>query len=240
MRIQRSGRKPVGIHCIARDITQRRELERQLQQTERLSATGKLVAGVAHELNNPLTSIIGYSALLQKSDLPPLYQEDVNVIFRQARRAQAIVKDLLTFARKFDPDAVPINVNEIIKTSLSLLKSELEAHTVEVTTHLAADVPSTLGDPHQLEQVLVNLMINAIQTLDGQSEPRRLTVASRRDDNTIHLSVADNGPGIPEEIIHRIFDPFFTTKKVGQGTGLGLSICFGIISGHKGTYSRRK
>ena len=235
MRVQRSGHKAIGLHCIARDITQRRELEQQLQQTERLSATGKLVAGVAHELNNPLTSIIGYASLLQQSDLPGALQDDVGVIFRQAQRAQIIVRDLLTFARKFDLEIVAIDVNEIIQASLTLTKAELQAHAVEVTTTLDANLPHTLGDPHQLEQVFVNLIINAVQVLNDHEGARRLTIVSERRDGLIHLSFSDNGPGIPAEIVHRIFDPFFTTKKVGQGTGLGLSICFGIIGQHKGT-----
>ncbi|MBN1993666.1 MAG: GAF domain-containing protein [Anaerolineae bacterium] len=234
VRVQREGRRPVGIHCIARDITQRRELEQQLQQTEKLSATGKLVAGVAHELNNPLTSIIGYATLLQKSNLPAMYQEDLEIIFRQAQRARVIVRDLLTFARKIDLEAVAIAVNEIIKVSLSLMKPQLENHSVEVITHLDANLPLTMGDPHQLEQVFVNLIINAIQTLDTVAGPRQLIIKSKERAGMLHLSFADNGPGIPDEIIGRIFDPFFTTKEVGQGTGLGLSICFGIISEHKG------
>jgi two-component system NtrC family sensor kinase len=234
MRIQRQGRKPVGIHCIARDITQRRELEKQLQQTEKLSATGKLVAGVAHELNNPLTSIIGYATLLQKSELPADTKEDLEIIFRQAQRARIIVRDLLTFARKFDLESVAIDVNEIIKFSVSLLKSQLQSHSVEVTTHLDSTIKKTMGDPHQLEQVFVNLIINAVQTLQSEPEPRQLTIESKQRNGVIQLRFADNGPGIPERIINRIFDPFFTTKDVGQGTGLGLSICFGIISEHKG------
>jgi two-component system NtrC family sensor kinase len=234
MRIQREGRKPIGIHCIARDITQRRELERQLQQTEKLSATGKLVAGVAHELNNPLTSIIGYATLLQRNNLPAIYEEDLDIISRQAQRARLIVKDLLTFARKIELEAASVDLNEIIKASLSLMKSQLQEHAIEVITALDHDLPLTRGDPHQLEQVFVNLIINAIQTLDTIEEPRQLTIKSSQKNNSLHLSFADNGPGIPEEIISRIFDPFFTTKEVGQGTGLGLSICFGIISEHEG------
>jgi two-component system NtrC family sensor kinase len=176
MRIQRQGRKPVGIHCIARDITQRRELERQLQQTEKLSTTGKLVAGVAHELNNPLTSIIGYATMLQKSDLPPVHQEDLDVIFRQAQRARVIVRDLLKFARKFDLETVPVDVNQVIETSLSLMKSQLQNHRVEAITRLDSDLPQTMVDPHQLEQVFVNLIINAVQTLNTIEGPRQLTI----------------------------------------------------------------
>ncbi|MBN1218217.1 MAG: GAF domain-containing protein [Anaerolineae bacterium] len=234
VRIQRKGRKAIGIHCIARDITQRRELERQLQQTEKLSTTGKLVAGVAHELNNPLTTIIGYATLLQKSDLPAVYREDVDAIFRQAQRAQVIVRDLLTFARNVELETSPVDINHVIQDSLSLTKPQLQTNSVETITCLDPNLPQTMVDPHQLEQVFVNLIINAIQTLDMVEGPRRLRIESRRLNSRIHLSFADNGPGIPEEILNRVFDPFFTTKEVGQGTGLGLSICFGIISEHNG------
>jgi CheY-like chemotaxis protein len=141
---------------------------------------------------------------------------------------------LLTFARKLDLETVSIDVNEIVNMSLSLTKPQLQDHAIEVITNLDPNLPQTMGDPHQLEQVFVNLIINAIQTLDSIEGPRQLTIKSRQLDSAIHLSFADNGPGIPDEIISRIFDPFFTTKEVGQGTGLGLSICFGIISEHKG------
>ncbi len=233
-RIRREGRRPISIHCIARDITQRRELEQQLQQTEKLSAIGKLVAGVAHELNNPLTSIIGYANLLQKSDLPAVYQTDLEVIFRQAERARLIVRDLLTFARKIDLETEPIDINEIIQSSLSLMKSHLHAHNVQVITTLDFGLPQIIADPHQLEQVFVNLINNAIHALAKINPPRRLTIETKQVKNSIHVNCVDNGPGIPNNIINRIFDPFFSTKQVGEGTGLGLSICFGIISEHRG------
>jgi two-component system NtrC family sensor kinase len=234
MRIRRQDRKPIGLHCIARNITQRRELERQLRQTEKLSTTGKLVAGVAHELNNPLTSIIGYATMLQRSDLPESYQEDLEVIFRQAQRARIIVRDLLTFARKFDLETVPIDINNIITGSLSLMKTQLQKHAINVVTSLDPNLPKTLVDSQQIEQVFVNLIINATQVLNTVDGPRQITITSKQVNNIIHLSFADNGPGIPNNIINRIFDPFFTTKEVGQGTGLGLSICYGIISEHNG------
>jgi two-component system NtrC family sensor kinase len=234
LRIRRQKGNPVDLHCIARDITQRRELERQLRQTERLSTTGKLIAGVAHELNNPLTSIIGYATMLQQSNLPESYREDLDVIFRQAQRARVIVRDLLTFARKFDLETVPVDINQIITASVSLMKPQLQNHTINVDTFLAPAMPQTMADVHQLEQVFVNLFINAIQILDDIDPPRQITLTSQRAHNTIRVTFADNGPGIPEHVINHIFDPFFTTKEVGQGTGLGLSICYGIISEHNG------
>lgn len=232
--IRREGRRLASIHCIGRDITERRRLEKQLQQTEKLSAVGKLVAGVAHELNNPLSSIIGYSSMLLKSGFPREHREDLEVIFRQAQRARTIVRDLLTFARKFDLDTKPTDVNDIINQSLSAVKPQLQNHGIQVITALDFSLPQTMADPHQLEQVFANLIGNAIHALAKVPGPRRLTIESRRVDRTIHLSFTDNGPGIPPQIINRIFDPFFSTKTVGEGTGLGLSICFGIISEHKG------
>ncbi len=234
MRVQRVARRPIGIHCIARNITQRRKLEQQLRQTEKLSTIGKLVAGVAHELNNPLTSIIGYASLLQESGLPQVYLEDLKIIFHQAERARVIVRDLLTFARKIDLETEPVDLNELVQVSLALMKSHLHEHNIQVTTSLDFGLPQTIADPHQLEQVFVNLIVNAIQAMATGIQPRKLTIKTRKEKDCILLTFADNGPGIPNDIIHRIFDPFFTTKQVGEGTGLGLSICYGIISEHKG------
>lgn len=233
-RVQHDQHGRRSLHGIGRDITHRRELEQQLQQTEKLSAIGKLVAGVAHELNNPLTTIIGYSSLLQQSDLPARMRGDVDVIVRQAQRARFIVQDLLTFARRFELDARQVDVNEVVAGTLSLLKNQLQAGAIHVTSSLDFGLPATMADPHQLEQVFVNLVTNAIQALSLISEPRQLTIESRRVGKSIVLSFTDNGPGIPPEAMSRIFDPFFSTKQVGQGTGLGLSICFGIIAKHNG------
>jgi two-component system NtrC family sensor kinase len=235
LRVQRQGTRPVGLQCIARDITHRRRLEQQLQQTEKLSAIGKLVAGVAHELNNPLTAIIGYADLLLNSDtLPEFSQSDLEVISRQAQRARLIVRNLLTFARSVHPEPEPVNVNEIIQASLVSMKPNLQAHSLRVITRLDENLPAILADAHQLEQVFINLITNAIQVLATVEGERHLTIESRWERDRILLSFVDNGPGIPEHLISQIFDPFFSTKTVGEGTGLGLSICFGIISEHQG------
>ncbi|MCB0171413.1 MAG: GAF domain-containing protein [Anaerolineae bacterium] len=234
IRVQRANDRPVGLHCIARDITQRLELEQQLRQTEKLSTIGKLVAGVAHELNNPLTSIIGYSNLLQEDHLLQPYKDDLKVIFQQADRARIIVKDLLTFARRIDLEPKPVDINSVIQTCLNLTGSMLKEYQVQVMTALDFGLPQTLADPHQLELVFVNLIANAVHALGKIDEPRRLIIESKQVEDTLMITFADNGPGIPPGIAHRIFDPFFSTKQVGEGTGLGLSICFGIISEHKG------
>lgn len=235
IRVQRNAaNRPVGLHCIARDITERLELEQQLRQTEKLSTIGKLVAGVAHELNNPLTSIIGYSNLLQEDDLLQPYKADLKIIFQQADRARIIVKDLLTFARKIDLEPKPVEINSVIRNCLNLTRSLLQDYRIKIETDLDPELPQTLADPHQLELVFVNLITNAAHAVSKGEQPRRLIVESKQLDGTIFLTFADNGPGIPSNIAHRIFDPFFSTKQVGEGTGLGLSICFGIISEHKG------
>jgi CheY-like chemotaxis protein len=192
------------------------------------------VAGIAHELNNPLASIIGYANLLQESDLPQVYQEDLKIIFRQADRARLIVRDLLTFARRIDLQTEWVDINEIIQASLSLVKAQLQQQSIQVITALDFGLPKTMADAHQLEQVFVNLVTNAVQAMAPNTEPRRLRIESKVVANSILISFSDNGPGIPNEIITRIFDPFFSTKQVGEGIGLGLSLSFGIISEHKG------
>lgn len=234
MRVQRTESRPTGLHFIARDITQRFELEQRLRHGEKLSTIGQLVAGVAHELNNPLTSIIGYASLLQQSDLPGQYHHDLEVIFKQAKRAGLIVKDLLTFARTIELNAKPIDLNLTVQSSLTLMKSQLEQHHIQVTTLLDAAMPLTLADTNQLEQVFVNLITNASQALSSIPGQRELTVTTSHNNKVILVSVRDNGPGISELVLPQIFDPFFSTKQVGEGTGLGLSICYGIVTEHKG------
>ncbi len=234
MRVQRLGVRPVGLHLIARDISQRRKLEDQLRRTEKLSAIGKLVAGVAHELNNPLTAIIGYTSLLQQSDLPENYRPDLQLIYRQADRARLIVRDLLTFARNIELNRHPASLNHIILSSLELVKPQLEERAIEVITALDEHLPTSNIDALQLEQVFLNLITNAAQALTNLPRPGQITITTRQQANTLLATIADNGPGVPPELISRIFDPFFSTKPVGEGTGLGLSICFGIVSAHKG------
>ncbi|GAB4446942.1 MAG: hypothetical protein Kow0031_29530 [Anaerolineae bacterium] len=234
MRIRRGERTATELHFIARDITRRRELERQLQQTEKLSSIGKLVAGVAHELNNPLTSIVGYTNLLQESNLHAQQKRDLQIIARQAERARVIVRDLLTFARNIHLNRELVDVNEIIHASIMQLKPQLQQNDVHVVNALDFGLPRLSADPHRLEQVFINLMTNSIQALAGEPRKKVITIKSSATNDTILISLADNGPGIRSDIINRIFDPFFSTKQVGEGTGLGLSICYGIVSAHGG------
>lgn len=234
-RVLRHHGRPVGLQCIARDVTQRHQLEQQLQRTEKLSAIGKLVAGVAHELNNPLTAIIGYAdLLLANGKLSGLGRSDLEVISRQAQRARMIVRNLLTFARNVPLQPEPVDINRVIEASLVPLKPNLEAHSVQVICRLDRKLPLLMADPHQLEQVFINLVTNAVQALATVETERQIFIESKRERGRIVLVFSDNGPGIPDHLLNQVFDPFFSTKAVGEGTGLGLSICFGIISEHKG------
>lgn len=232
--IQRND-QTVGLHCIARDITERRRLELQLLQAEKLSAIGQLVAGVAHELNNPMTSIKGFTELLlRRTDLDEDARTDLNYINNQAERAARIVTNLLTFAREHQPQRVLVDVNKVVDDTLSLHTYHLRVDNIKVHRQLDANLPPTIADPYQLQQVFLNLIGNAHQAM-AENGGGVLTVQSERVDDEIQIRIGDTGPGIPQHLLGRIFDPFFTTKPVGKGTGLGLSICFNILQDHGGT-----
>lgn len=239
------------LHCIARNLTERRRLEAQLIQSEKLSAIGQLVAGVAHELNNPLTSISGYAQLLLRDDtLNTETLQDVKHIHIQAERAARIVRNLLIFAREHKPEWVVVNLNEVLRSTLALRAYQLRVDNIAVVTQFDPDLPTTIADPFQLQQVFLNLINNAHQAMVECNMPSTLTISTRVNvsrranaENSadealvpqmLEVEISDTGVGIPERDLNRIFDPFFTTKPVGQGTGLGLSICFGIIQEHEG------
>jgi two-component system NtrC family sensor kinase len=229
-----------GIHCIARNLTERRRLEEQLVQAEKLSALGQLVAGVAHELNNPLTSISGYTQLLlREQNLAAHVHDDLTQIHRQAERAARIVQGLLVFAREHKPERRMINLNDVIQDTLTLRIYQLKVDDITVVQQFDPDLPLTVADPFQLQQVVLNLINNAHQAMTAKGEPGQLTLKTELVQQPgsapmIRFSIADTGTGIPKRDLTRIFDPFFTTKPVGQGTGLGLSICFGIVQEHGG------
>lgn len=244
----RDGQHNGGLHCIARNLTERRRLEEQLIQAEKLSAIGQLVAGVAHELNNPLTSISGYSQLLLRdTSLPERVTQDVEHIHTQAERAGRIVQNLLIFAREHKPERVTVNLNDVLHSTLSLRAYQLRVDNIKVVTDYNKKLPPTIADPYQLQQVFLNLINNAHQAMASRGGPGTLTlrtqlVAPARETGEggtpgpqmLRVTVNDTGVGIPDRELNRIFDPFFTTKPVGQGTGLGLSICFGIVQEHNG------
>ncbi len=249
--VMRNGKMHNGIHCIARNLTERRRLEQQLIQAEKLSAIGQLVAGVAHELNNPLTSISGYSQLLLRdSELAEQTHQDLQHIHTQAERAARIVQNLLIFAREHKPERVTVNLNDVLRSTLQLRAYQLRVDNIKVITKFDPQLSSTVADPYQLQQVFLNLINNAQQAMTMHSDSGTLTLrtytsTARRESgesgssgltalNMIKVEISDTGVGIPENELNRIFDPFFTTKPVGQGTGLGLSICFGIVQEHNG------
>ena len=214
----------------------------QLLQAEKLSAIGQLVAGVAHELNNPLTSVIGFAQLLEsewrsgEAPRPPEEMgHDLRRIAEESGRAASIVRNLLAFARRQTAARVPQDVTELVQRVLSLRAYEFRLSSIELVTEFEPDLPNVIADGGQLQQALLNLVLNAERAMRGRS-PRRLTVGARFDARAgaVELSVADTGHGIDHQNLTKIFDPFFTTRDVGEGTGLGLSICYGIVRDHGG------
>lgn len=228
----------VLIVCIGRDLTERRRLEQQLIQSDKLSALGQLVAGVAHELNNPLTSISGYAQLLLRNrSLNEDMRMDLEQIRQQADRAGRIVRNLLMFAREHKPERSVVQINDVIQSALALQVYQLRVDNITVQLELEPTLPLTIADPHQLQQVLLNLITNARQAMTERGSgilTIRTALCETSSGPQIEIAVADTGVGIPAQHLDKIFNPFFTTKPVGQGTGLGLSICYGIIKEHQG------
>jgi PAS domain S-box-containing protein len=230
------------------DITERKqmeaeklELEQQAQMASRLATVGEMASGIAHEINNPLTAVIGYADLVLGRDIPQEAKDDVRIIHNGAKRVADIVKRLLTFARQYQPERTYLDINKIIKTTLELRAYELETSNIKVTTNLAPDLPRTMADAGQLQQVLLNLIINAETEMNLAHKGGKLLVKTETVDDTIRISFKDDGPGITKENLERIFNPFFTTREVGKGTGLGLSLCHGIIAEHNGRiYAKSK
>jgi PAS domain S-box-containing protein len=230
------GETPTSIHFIARDITERRQLEAQVRQGEKLAALGQLVAGAAHELNNPLAVVLGMSQLLMRNPQAEGLIEDIRDIEAAAQRAKHIVNQMLTFARAQQDVRGPVDLALLIDRVLLNLRRNLQSNDIRVETRVQPQLPSVWGDAYQIEQVLDNLLHNAIQALSAHaSDSRAITISAAATETHIQLTIADNGPGIPSHNLSRIFDPFFTTKEVGHGTGLGLSLVYGIINKHSGT-----
>ena len=221
---------------IFRDITERKRMEEQFIITDRLASIGEMAAGIAHELNNPLTGVIGLSQLLAERDLPEDVKEDLKLVYSEAQRAAGVVKNMLTFAREHPPAKELLSINDVISEVLKLRAYEQRVSNIEVVKHLAPDLPQTMGDYFQLQQVFLNIVINAEQIMTEVHGKGTLMITTQTTGDIVTASFADDGPGIPEESLGHghIFDPFFTTKEVGKGTGLGLSICHGIISAHGG------
>jgi len=226
---------------IFRDITERKNMEEQLIVTDRLASIGELSSGIAHELNNPLTSVIGFSDLLLDRDLPDDLKQDLEIINREAKRTAGVVKNLLTFARKHETERSSVNINNIIEQVLKLRAYEQKVNNVEVNTRFASDLPEIMADGFRLQQVFINIIINAEHFMLEAHRRGTLTITTEQAGDIIRASFADDGPGIAKENMGHLFDPFFTTKEVGKGTGLGLSISYGIITEHGGKiYAKSK
>jgi len=205
----------------------------QLARTEKLTALGEMAAGVAHEINNPLGGILLYSNLVLE-DIPPdsPARENMQKIIYQTNRSKRIVQSLLDFSRTPTGEMLPLNVNSVIESSLSLVKDQSMFHGIEINTRLAEDLPEVVGDKSRLEDVFLNLFINAADAMKGGGT---LTITTMQDaDNSVKILISDTGEGIEEKDLPHIFEPFFTTKEPGQGTGLGLPIAYGIIRKHNG------
>jgi len=223
-----------GYVGINKNITERKRMEEQLMLTDRLASIGELASGIAHELNNPLTSVIGFSQLLMEEDIPQNLKEDLGTIYNEAYRASAIVKNLLTFARKHAPMRQISQINNILEDVLKLRAYEHKVSNIELEKNFAPELSEIMVDYFQMQQVFLNLIVNAESAMLETNGRGKLVITTSSHNNTVKVSIADNGPGIAKENIRRVFDPFFTTKEVGKGTGLGLSICHGIVTGHGG------
>jgi PAS domain S-box-containing protein len=246
--------KVIELFGSIQDVTEQKkteEKEKQMQQelniASRLASIGAMASGIAHEINNPLTSVIGFSQLLMDKmpqnaiQLPmdeikvthDAIREDLKIINQEAQRVSKIVSGLLTFAHQQKPGWSVIDINEIILETLKLRSYEMKINNIEVTTELSETLPITIGDSGQIRQVFLNIILNAEQALSNVTN-RMLSVKTESTRDIIRISFTDNGPGIDKENLTKIFDPFFTTREVGQGVGLGLSICHGIITQHNG------
>jgi PAS domain S-box-containing protein len=224
----------VGTVHITRDITEQKQQNERLMMADRLASIGELAAGTAHELNNPLTSVIGFSQLLMEKDIPDDIREDMKLIYSEARRAADVTKNLLTFARKRAPVKQLTQINNIIEDVLKLRAYEHKLNGIQVKRRLAHDLPEIMVDSFQMQQVFLNIIINAEYFMTVAHNRGTLTINTKKHNSSMRISITDDGPGIPQENLSRIFDPFFTTKEAGKGTGLGLSICHGIVAEHGG------
>ena len=216
-----------------RDITERQEMLERLGVANRLASIGELASGIAHELNNPLTGIIGFAELLLEENVSDDIKERIAIIHHEAKHAAKVMMNLLTFARKHKQSKKPVNINSTIATVLGLRAYEQRVNNIKVETRFA-DLPEIVADSFQLQQVFLNIIINAEFFMTEANKKGTLTITSEKTDGIIRITFADDGPGIPEENIGCLFDPFFSTKTAGRGTGLGLGICRGIVAEYGG------
>jgi signal transduction histidine kinase/CheY-like chemotaxis protein len=215
-------------------VSDLKQMQEQLVQTEKMSALGMLVSGVAHEINNPLTSVVGYTQLVLSDEEDPRKRRMLSRVFSEAERAGKIVQNLLTFSRKHKVEKVRTDLNEILDQVLELRAYDLRVNNVEIERRLSSSLPKVLVDRHQFQQVFLNLITNAEHAIRETGRRGSIRITTGVEDGEVRVVVADNGPGIAPENLRKVFLPFFTTKEVGRGTGLGLSICYGIVQEHGG------
>jgi PAS domain S-box-containing protein len=223
-----------GAIVSVRDITVEKKLEQQIIQSERLAAMGQMIGGFAHELNNPLTSILGMSELLQEGEAPESVRKQMVILQQQARRAAEIVQNLMYFSRPPAPGKSPIELGELVQRTLHLHAYSLRKSNITVDFLKETSVPAVSGDAHQLMQVFLNLMLNSEQAMREVRDRGTLRIRIEKQEKSVSVIFQDDGPGISPEILPNIFDPFYTTKRPGRGTGLGLSICKAILREHNG------
>jgi len=222
-----------SIVVVMTDITDSAELRGKLVHAEKMAAVGQLVSGVAHEVNNPLTAILGFAdLLLENPDLPDTARKDLRVILQEAQRTKQIVQNLLSFARQMPPQRNAVQLNVILRRTIQLRSYDFNSHGVDIVEHLDEGLPEVIGDAHQLQQVFLNILNNAYDAVHEVGRAARIEIMTTKAGEAVEVSFRDNGYGISNP--DRIFDPFFTTKEVGKGTGLGLSICYGIVKEHGG------
>jgi PAS domain S-box-containing protein len=226
--------QPAEIVGVARDITERRKMEEQLTMQDRLASIGQLTSGMAHELNNPLTSIINFSSLLLKKETDEETRLDITTIHHEAQRIAGIVKNLLAFSRKQPQQKQPTDINECIRKVLEMRAYEQQVNNIKVQVSYDRQLPFITANSAQLEQVFFNIVINAEYFMIEAHKEGKLDIITQRDGDIVRILFTDNGPGISEENIKSVFSPFFTTKEAGRGTGLSLSICQGIVNEHGG------
>ena len=211
-----------------------RQVEESIRETSRLASTGQLAAGVAHEINNPLNSIMGFSQLLKQEDLPQHVRDDLDKIHYEGKRASKVIENLLSFARKQKTDKRYINVADAVERAVELKSYDLMRSGIKVNMRFPGEKPNTMADEQQMIEVMLNIINNAEQTMTSSQTGGHISIAGSRSADKLIITISDDGPGIAPEYLGKIYDPFFTTKEVGEGTGLGLSICYGIIQQHGG------
>jgi two-component system cell cycle sensor histidine kinase/response regulator CckA len=236
----------IRVEALMRDVSERKRLEdqardlyHQLLQAEKLAALGQTISGVAHELNNPLATILTWAERLAQRSVDDQTRRGLETILSESERAAKIVRNLLTFARKRHTTRAMVNLNQVVRETLALRSYEQRLSNINILEALASGLPEVFSDPHQIQQVLLNLIINAEQAMLGAHGRGTLIVRTWHDADrdAVVLEVNDDGPGVPEDVRPRIFDPFFTTKEVGKGTGLGLTVAYAIVQEHGGRIS---